>query len=216
MDCRLVDEPCSPCSSPANSGWVGGMSGYVYLHHCSEIGQWTSAWVWFIKWSSNVTSRALHSLTQHLVSHLCASALPLYPSKLKDQGNSHVQCFICIARIRKIKGGLPFSLTSSASLWLVKIFKMDDSIVQTLLVIFWAHFAWTVADRNQIYMCLSFSFLKENPVPREQGSNTPQFDNSFLFSVAISWVSFGLAFICYRMSTTFSRKFLWFIVHYRF
>lgn len=115
-------------------------------------------------------------------SHLCASALPLYHSKLKDQTSFNVQCFICVIHIWKIKGGLTgllFSLTSSASLWLVEMLKMDDSIDQTLLVIFWAHIGWTEADRNQTYMPLSFLILKENRAPREQGSNTTEFERTF-------------------------------------
>lgn len=149
------------------------------------------------------------------------TSVPLYHSKLKDQPSFNVQCFICVTHIWKIKGGLTgllFSLTASASLWLVEMLKMDDSIDQTLLVIFWAHIGWAEADRNQIYMPLSFLFLKENRAPREQGFDATEFERTFffLFSIAISWVSFGLSFICYLMSTTFPTKFLWFTVHYRF
>lgn len=174
MDCKLADKLFTPCRSSASCGWVDSTSGYVHIHHCSEISIWTLAAVWFIKQSLNVTSRTLHPLTQHPLS-FSAISVPLYHSKVKDQANFTAQCFICIAHMWKIKGGLIellFSLTSSASLWLVEILKMDDSIVQTLLVIFWAHIGWTDSDRNQIYMLLSFPFLKKNAAAREQGSNT--------------------------------------------
>lgn len=57
------------------TGWVDHTSGYVYLHHHSEIGLWTSAGVWLIKWTPSVTSRALHPPTQHPLSFSVISVL---------------------------------------------------------------------------------------------------------------------------------------------
>lgn len=185
MDCKLADEPYTPCRTPAN--WLGGPHEWVCLPPPPQ-------WNWSVNLSWGLVNKMDSKCHQSssassdpapafLFSHLCASVLPLYHSELKDQANfNDVQCFIHIAHIWKIKGGLIgllFSLTSSATLWLVEILKMDDSIDQTLLVIFWAHIEWTEAEKNQIYMSLSFLFLKENPAPREQGSNRPEFEHIF-------------------------------------
>lgn len=62
---KEADEIHTPCSSPANCSWLGSLSGVLGSIHCSETGLRPSAGVWFVKWPSNVTSCALHPLTQH-------------------------------------------------------------------------------------------------------------------------------------------------------